>query len=118
MVTYGIVKHIDKNKTGLFIRGHANYVKKGPDIVCAAVSAIGQAAGLGAERFDSTAELKRNQNGYWMFVCDSTPETRAIIVTAISALDVLREQYPQCFAEPDEYTQSILTRKECDPHLQ
>ena len=112
MVTYGIVKHIDKNKTGLYIRGHANYVKKGPDIVCAAVSAIGQTAGLGVERFDSTAELKRNQNGYWMFVCDSTAETRAIIVTAIAALDVLREQYPQCFAEPDEYTQNVLARKE------
>lgn len=102
MVRFSIVKHQDKKKTGLVIRGHANYVKRGADIVCAAVSAIGQTAYIGVKAFADTT-LKHLQEGYISFVCDKTTETDAIIFAAISGLKQLEKQYPQCVGEINIY---------------
>lgn len=99
MIRFGMVKHIDKNKTGLFIRGHANYAKKGEDIVCAAVSAIGQTAAIGVQMFDADADIKQCRSGHVVFVCKRTFATDAIILTAVAGIQQIASQYPQCFAE-------------------
>lgn len=98
MVKFSVVNHIDKNKTGLLIRGHANYVKHGPDIVCAAVSAIGQTAYVGVKAFTNT-DVKQLREGYISFTCDKTVQTQAIINAAICGLKQLEQQYPQCIQE-------------------
>lgn len=101
MIQYGRVepyqKEEDVYKTGLYIRGHANYVTKGDDIVCAAVSAIGQAAIAGCEAFDAYIEIKQRRKGHIVFVCEHTTETNAIIQAAILGLDGIKAKYPQCF---------------------
>lgn len=94
MVTYGLVKHLEKDKTGIFIRGHANYAKKGADIVCAAVSTIGQVAALGVSKYDPQVEVKQMTTGHISFTCKRTPETEAIIYTAIAGLDEVAKEYP------------------------
>lgn len=99
MIRFGIVKHIDKYKTGLFIRGHANYAKKGEDIVCAAVSAIGQTAAIGVQRFDAGTDIKQCRSGHIIFTCARKAETEAIISTAAAGIHQIAMQYPQCFAE-------------------
>ena len=95
MVTYGLVKHEDKSKTGIFIRGHANYAKKGADIVCAAVSTIGQVAALGVSKYDPQADVKHMTSGHISFTCKRTPETEAIVYTAIAGLDEVAKEYPE-----------------------
>ena len=95
MVTYGLVNHLDKSKTGLFIRGHANYAKKGQDIVCAAVSTIGQVAAIGVSKYDPKVEIKHMVSGHVSFTCNRTPETEAIIYTAIAGLDEVAKAYPK-----------------------
>lgn len=95
MIKFSIVNHIDKNKTGLLIRGHANYVKRGPDIVCAAVSAIGQTACAGVQAVAKT-QIKHLQEGYISFTCNKTTESTAIINAALLGLKQIAEQYPQC----------------------
>lgn len=94
MVTYGLVKHEDKSKTGIFIRGHANYAKKGADIVCAAVSIIGQVAALGVSKYDPGVDVKHMTSGHILFTCKRTPETEAIVYTAIAGLDEVAKEYP------------------------
>lgn len=98
MIEYGRVEHYeDKTKTGLYIRGHANYVKKGHDPVCAAVSAIGQTAMAGCMVFDDRTHVKQCRKGYMVFVCKDNTETNAIIRTALMGLNGVKKQYPQCF---------------------
>lgn len=98
MVKFSVVNHIDENRTGLLIRGHANYVKRGPDIVCAAVSAIGQTACAGVDAVTDT-DIKHMQEGYISFTCGKTVQTQAIINAAICGLKQLEQQYPQCVQE-------------------
>ena len=94
MIHFGVIEHIDKSKTGLFIRGHANYAKHGADIVCAAVSAIGQTAAIGVGKFDNGAAIKHCRAGYISFVCAKMPETTAIISTAMAGLNEIAKEYP------------------------
>ena len=95
MVTYGLVKHTDKSIIGLFIRGHANYAKKGQDIVCAAVSTIGQVAALGVKKYDPQVDIKKMASGHISFTCKRSQETEAIIYTAIAGLDEVAKEYPE-----------------------
>lgn len=99
MITFGEVKpYKDDGKTGIYIRGHADYAK-GDDIVCAAVSAIGQTAAQGCGYYDSKTDVQHCQKGHIVFVCDKTAETVAIINTALLGLNAIKLQYPQCFTK-------------------
>lgn len=89
----------DKNRIGLWSRGHANFVKKGDDIVCSAVSAIVQTAMLGCQQYDANTNIRCCQKGHFSFTCQKSEVTQAIIEAAFLGLDNIRKQYPQCFFE-------------------
>lgn len=98
MIEYGKINpHNEDDGTGLFIRGHANYAESGTDIVCAAVSAIGQTAAHGCKVFDAYTEIRHCQKGHIVFVCEDKTETNAIIRAALIGLDEVKAQYPECF---------------------
>ena len=84
----------ERGRTGLSVRGHANYAVKGADIVCAAVSAIAQTALLGVQRFASLEPEPRCRDGDIVFTAQRTPETVAIIVAALMGLREIAAQYP------------------------
>lgn len=112
MITFGEVKpYKEDGKTGIYIRGHADYAKD-DDIVCAAVSAIGQTAAQAVEVYGKNVEIRHCSKGHIMFVCDANPEAELIIKTALLGLNSIKEQYPQCFTAKDEHTQNVMTRKE------
>lgn len=87
---------------GLFVSGHSGYARAGSDIVCAAVSAITQAAVLGLEevlelapevRIDDEAgllELTLAQPG-----ANKEREAQAVLETAARSLERLSGQYPK-----------------------
>ena len=50
---------IDKaNRIGLIVRGHADYVKRGGDIVCSAVSAVSQCCLNGCITYGKNVDIK------------------------------------------------------------
>ena len=99
MITFGEIKaYKEPDKTGLYIRGHADYAK-GDDIVCAAVSAIGQTAAQGCKCYDKKTEIRQQKKGHIVFVCYKTAESIAIINAALLGLNAIKLQYPQCFTK-------------------
>lgn len=92
------VNHVDEKKTGLIVRGHASG-KKGQNIVCAGVSAVAQAAFIGCAEYGQAEVQGKIISGNLVFHCLKTPETEAIINTALWALETLKKQYPQSFSE-------------------
>lgn len=102
MISYGKMEpYREPDKTGLFIRGHAHYAPKGEDIVCAAVSAIGQTAAQGCKAYDAKTEIRHCADGHVVFICDKRPETEAIIRAALIGLDSVKEIQPQCFTHSE-----------------
>lgn len=98
MISYGRMEpYQEPEKTGLFIRGHANYAPRGEDIVCAAVSAIGQTAAQGCKAYEDQTNIRHCEDGHIVFICRKTLETEAIVKAALIGLDAVKEARPECF---------------------
>ncbi|SMB92830.1 hypothetical protein SAMN00808754_0719 [Thermanaeromonas toyohensis ToBE] len=86
---------------GFEITGHAGYAPRGQDIVCAAVSALAQAAVLGLEEFLSrkpAAEIRKGKL-HCQLAQDLSPQdwerAEAILGTLKLGLEAIKESYPQ-----------------------
>ena len=85
--------------SSLFATGHADWAEHGQDVVCAAVSAVLQAAWLGldqvarvpveAGRSDGTLSLR------WPADRRDDPALRAIVGTAEAAVATIALQFPE-----------------------
>jgi uncharacterized protein len=84
--------------SSVFAQGHADTADHGEDVVCAAVSAIVQAARLGLQAYAGvTLEVRQESGDFWM----RWPETnrddeavRAIVTTAELSIEQIARQYP------------------------
>lgn len=84
--------------SSVFAQGHAGWADDGEDIVCAAVSAILQAARLGLEAYAQVPLKVAQQKGDLRF---EVPEDRrddagvaAILATAHLSVEQIARQYP------------------------
>lgn len=94
---------IQKNKDGQIvsceISGHTQSAEKGSDIVCAAVSALSQAALLGLVRY-AKAQIDHKikaEEGYLCMTLKTAPtkETEAILHTMAIGLGEIAKEYPK-----------------------
>jgi uncharacterized protein YsxB (DUF464 family) len=85
--------------SSVFADGHADWAEHGRDIVCAAVSAILQAARLGLEEHAGVAVDAHQEGGLmrlrWPEAVRDDPRVVAIVTTAELATAKIAEQYPQ-----------------------
>lgn len=84
--------------SSIFARGHAAFAEAGDDIVCAAVSAILQAARLGLEEYAGVALEVEQKPGTlsirWPELARDEAAVRAIAATAELAVRQIASQYP------------------------
>ena len=83
----------------LSARGHVDFAEHGEDIVCAAVSAILQAARLGLERHAGIALAAAQDPGEmelgWSAADAELESVRAIVATAEMAIEEIARRYPE-----------------------
>ena len=83
----------------LSARGHTDFAEHGEDIVCAAVSAILQAARLGLERYAGNAPAAAQAPGAmdlgWSAADAGLESVRAIVATAEMAIEEIARRYPE-----------------------
>ncbi|HUY11692.1 MAG TPA: ribosomal-processing cysteine protease Prp [Candidatus Dormibacteraeota bacterium] len=88
--------------------GHAQFADYGEDIVCAAVSSVLQAARLGLEEHARVAPEVEQESGDMSLRVRSEDrrrdDVRAILATALLAVERIAAQYPQ----------SVTCRRETD----
>lgn len=80
------------------VRGHAGYAQKGSDIVCAAVSAIVQTAGIGIESLAKNSVCEKE--GYYKISTENITsekmyDAQIILKTMQNGLTELQTQYPK-----------------------
>jgi uncharacterized protein YsxB (DUF464 family) len=79
-------------------RGHAGFADYGNDVVCAAVSAILQAARLGIEAYLGSEVEAGQRSGRlelaWPEPARANESVRAIVTTAELAIEEIARQYP------------------------
>jgi uncharacterized protein len=84
---------------GLVARGHADFSSRGTDIVCAAVSAILQAARLGLTEYARADVSVRQASGElelnWPQDQSDLESVRAIAATAELAIDRIARRFPK-----------------------
>jgi hypothetical protein len=84
--------------SSFFADGHAGWADSGEDIVCAAVSAILQAAWLGLEEHARVAPEADKSAGRlalrWPAEVRERPDVQAIVATAELAVTQISRQYP------------------------
>ena len=80
-------------------RGHAEFATHGKDIICAAVSAILQAAQLGLSEHARAAVAARQKPGFlevrWAETDRDASSVRAIVATARLAIEEIARRYPK-----------------------
>jgi uncharacterized protein len=85
--------------SSLFARGHTGWADAGEDVICAAVSAILQAAWLGLERVAKVAVAARKAEGElslgWPEAARDDRALEAIVATAELAVEQIAAQYPE-----------------------
>lgn len=85
--------------SGLSASGHTDFAEHGEDIVCAAVSAILQAARLGLEVYSGAGLESRQEPGeLWIGLGEKVRAregVRAIVVTAELAIEQIARRYPE-----------------------
>ena len=100
MIDFKLIKK-KAGRIGLMVRGHANYVKHGDDIVCAAVSSTCFTAINGClkevHRDDKQIDITACRPGHFVFTVKDMPTTRALIDATYLHLQGIKKQYPQCF---------------------
>ncbi|HUZ49221.1 MAG TPA: ribosomal-processing cysteine protease Prp [Candidatus Dormibacteraeota bacterium] len=84
--------------SSVFATGHAGFAEHGEDIVCAAVSAILQAARLGLEAH-ARVQLEASQSSgelrlVWPEAARDDAAVRAIVATAELSVEQIAAQYP------------------------
>jgi uncharacterized protein YsxB (DUF464 family) len=99
MVTVTFRRDSQKRLSSLFADGHAGWADAGDDIVCAAVSAIVQAAWLGlaeharvgvdGDRSGGRLEMR------WPADSRDRDDVRAIVATAELSIEQIARQYPE-----------------------
>jgi len=95
-----VVFHRDSRNrlSSIFARGHAEFADESDDVVCAAVSAILQAARLGLEEHAGIALEAHQRSGdfsiRWPTQHRDDPAVRAIVATAELAIAQIARQYP------------------------
>lgn len=84
--------------SSFFAQGHAEFAEHGDDIVCAAISAILQAARLGLETYAKlkldVSQRDGNLELRWAERERDDPALRAIVSTAELAVEQIAKQYP------------------------
>ncbi|MBV9233595.1 MAG: ribosomal-processing cysteine protease Prp [Candidatus Eremiobacteraeota bacterium] len=84
---------------GLCARGHADFAQYGEDIVCAAVSAILQAARLGLEHHARVPLEVEQRSGqmvlHWSEEVAELESVRAIVATAALAVEAIAGRFPE-----------------------
>lgn len=93
--------------SSIFADGHAEFAVDADDLVCAAVSAILQAARLGLEEYAGVALETRQRSGQffirWPSKQRDDERVRAIAATAELSIRQLARQYPEhvrCSSRP------------------
>jgi uncharacterized protein YsxB (DUF464 family) len=85
--------------SSIFARGHAEFAVDADDVVCAAVSAILQAARLGLEDYVGLALEVQQRSGEfriaWAAEHRDDERVRAIAATAEMAVAQIARQYPE-----------------------
>ncbi|MCL2751939.1 MAG: ribosomal-processing cysteine protease Prp, partial [Firmicutes bacterium] len=74
--------------------GHSGFAAAGTDIVCAAVSAVIQAAANGAVRF-AGAEIETGEGNLAIQVANPIKESNAVLETMRMGLEDLQKSYPR-----------------------
>lgn len=98
MITIRLWRLADGSINGFAVNGHADYAPKGQDIICAAVSAVTQAALLGLTKHVGLNPEVKIKEGY--LSCMLTPGSeantavQAILATMVLALYDITAQYP------------------------
>jgi uncharacterized protein len=77
---------------GLSASGHAEFAEYGEDIVCAAVSAILQAARLGVAEFSRGGVLVRQEAGELELTLPESERDRESLIAIVSAAELAVEQ--------------------------
>ena len=84
--------------SSVFAQGHALAGEYGEDVVCAAVSAIVQAARLGLQAYAGVAvEVRQEAGDFWMRWPEANRDdeaVRAIVATAELSIEQIASQYP------------------------
>jgi uncharacterized protein YsxB (DUF464 family) len=84
--------------SSIFASGHAGFADSGDDIVCAAVSAILQAARLGLESYANVPLDARQRSGEfhiaWSDSARDLEAVRAIVATAELSVEQIARQFP------------------------
>jgi uncharacterized protein len=87
-----------KRLSSVFAQGHALAGDHGEDVVCAAVSAIVQAARLGLEAYAGVElEVRQESGDFWMRWPEAQRDdasVRAIVTTAELSIEQIARQYP------------------------
>ncbi|NLG87357.1 MAG: ribosomal-processing cysteine protease Prp [Firmicutes bacterium] len=98
MITITLWRLSNGNISGFVVDGHAAYAPKGQDIVCAAVSALAQAAVLGlTKHVGLNPEVEIREGHLCCMVTASNAADRAvqaILATLALALQDIAAQYP------------------------
>jgi uncharacterized protein len=89
----------DRNRfAGFAARGHAGFAAHGEDIICAAVSAILQAARLGLHEYARVDVASRQAPGElrleWRAEDSESESVRAIVTTAELAIGEIARRFP------------------------
>jgi uncharacterized protein YsxB (DUF464 family) len=85
--------------SSILAQGHAGWDEAGQDVVCAAISAILQAARLGLEQHARIELEARQAKGTfrltWPAKARTDPAVKAIVNTAKLAIERICDQYPK-----------------------
>lgn len=96
------VKKFRKHFTSYKISGHAEYAENGKDIVCAAVSALGQTILLGLDEYCNVL-FNMDMTGMMEVNIVNPDEVSDIIVkTMILGLQMIQKQYPEYITLTEE----------------
>lgn len=71
----------------------------GNNIVCAIVSTIAQCCAVGCQLYADDYKELAMESGRCEFICSRSPQTEAIVKTALIGLDEAAEQYPSYVQE-------------------
>ena len=98
MLVVTFTKDSRNRLSSVFAQGHALAGEYGEDVVCAAVSAIVQAARLGLQAYAGVAlEVRQEAGDFWMRWPEGNRDdeaVRAIVTTAELSIEQIASQYP------------------------
>ena len=99
MVEVHVRKDSRDRLSSFFATGHAGWAESGEDVVCAAVSAILQAAWLGLSEIAHIDVTAARENGRlelaWPDAVRADPAVAAIVETAALSVERIAAQYPE-----------------------